>query len=172
MISITDNDNKLAGIVTERDIALSLAGEIDDKVAQDYMSTKVFTTTPGTPIESACKIMVRNGLRRIPIVGGEADISKATKKLLGIVTSTDIIRFLNSKELFDNLNSNAASKVLETKLSEIMVKDAVIAEPEDKIGEICELFKVSNIGGVPVVRDNVIVGIITERDILRAVKKL
>ncbi len=171
-IPITDNDNKLAGIVTERDIALSLAGEIDDKVAQDYMSTKVFTTTPGTPIESACKIMVRNGLRRIPIVGGEADISKATKKLLGIVTSTDIIRFLNSKELFDNLNSNAASKVLETKLSEIMVKDAVIAEPEDKIGEICELFKVSNIGGVPVVRDNVIVGIITERDILRAVKKL
>ena len=171
-IPITDNDNKLAGIVTERDIALSLAGEIDDKVAQDYMSTKVFTTTPGTPIESACKIMVRNGLRRIPIVGGEADISKAAKKLLGIVTSTDIIRFLNSKELFDNLNSNAASKVLETKLSEIMVKDAVIAEPEDKIGEICELFKVSNIGGVPVVRDNVIVGIITERDILRAVKKL
>ena len=171
-IPITDKDDKLAGIVTERDIALSLAGEIDDKMAQDYMSTKVFTTTPGTPIESACKIMVRNGLRRIPIVGGEADISKAAKKLLGIVTSTDIIRFLNSKELFDNLNSNAASKVLETKISEIMVKDAIIAEPEDKIGEICELFKVSNIGGVPVVRDNVIVGIITERDILRAVKKL
>ncbi len=171
-IPITDNNDKLAGIVTERDIALSLAGEIDDKLAQDYMSTKVFTTTPGTPIESACKIMVRNGLRRIPIVGGEADISKAAKKLLGIVTSTDIIRFLNSKELFDNLNSNAASKVLETKLSEIMVKDAIIAEPEDKIGEICELFKISNIGGVPVVRDNVIIGIITERDILRAVKKL
>ncbi len=171
-IPIIDSDDKLVGIVTERDIALSLAGEMDDKTAQDYMATKVFTTTPGTPIESACKIMVRNGLRRIPIVGGEADISKAAKKLLGIVTSTDIIRFLNSKELFDNLNSNAASKVLETKISEIMVKDAVIAEPEDKIGEICELFKVSNIGGVPVVRNNVIVGIITERDILRAVKKL
>ena len=171
-IPIIDSDDKLVGIVTERDIALSLAGEMDDKTAQDYMATKVFTTTPGTPIESACKIMVRNGLRRIPIVGGEADISKAAKKLLGIVTSTDIIRFLNSKELFDNLNSNAASKVLETKISEIMVKDAVIAEPEDKIGEICELFKVSNIGGVPVVRNNVIVGIITERDIIRAVKKL
>ncbi len=67
-----------------------------------------------TPIESACKIMVRNGLRRIPIVGGEADISKASKKLLGIVTSTDIIRYFNAKELFDNLNSNAASEVLKT----------------------------------------------------------
>ena len=171
-LPLVDADDNLAGIVTERDIALSLAGEMDDRTAQDYMSTKVFTTTPGTPIEGACKIMVRNGLRRIPIVGGEADISKAAKKLLGIVTSTDIIRFLNAKELFDNLNSNAASKVLETKLSDIMVKDAIIVEPEDTIGEICEIFKISNIGGVPVVKDDVIIGIITERDILRAVKNL
>lgn len=172
-LPIVDGDENIVGIVTERDIALSLAGEIDDRTAQDYMSTKVFTTTPGTPIESACKIMVRNGLRRIPIVGGEADISKAAKKLLGIVTSTDLIRFFNAKEFFDNLNSNAASEVLEkTKVSDIMVKDAIIVEAEDTIGEICELFKISNIGGVPVVKDDVVIGIITERDILRAVKKL
>ena len=172
-LPIVDGDENLVGIVTERDIALSLADEIDDRTAQDYMSTKVFTTTPGTPIESACKIMVRNGLRRIPIVGGEADISKAAKKLLGIVTSTDLIRFFNAKEFFDNLNSNAASEVLEkTKVSDIMVKDAIIVEAEDTIGEICELFKISNIGGVPVVKDDVVIGIITERDILRAVKKL
>ena len=171
-LPLVDGDDKLVGIVTERDIALSFAGELDGKAVHDYMTTKVFTTTPGTPIESACKIMVRNGLRRIPIVGGEADISKAAKKLLGIVTSTDIIRFLNTKELFDHLNSNAASKVLETKLSDIMVKDAVIAEPDDSINEICELFKISNIGGVPVVRNDDVIGIITERDILRAVKNL
>ena len=172
-LPLVDADEKLAGIVTERDLALSLAGEMDDRTAQDYMATKVFTTTPGTPIESACKIMVRNGLRRIPIVGGEADISKAAKKLLGIVTSTDIIRFFNTKEFFDNLNSNAASEILEqTKLSEIMVNDAITVEPEDTICEICELFKISNIGGVPVIKNDVVIGIITERDILRAIKGL
>ena len=172
-LPLVDGDDKLIGIVTERDIALSRAGGMDDRTAQDYMTTKVFNTTPGTPVESACKIMVRNGLRRIPIVGGEADISKAAKKLLGIVTSTDIIRFLNAKEFFDNLSSNAASEILEkTKLSEIMVEDAIVVEPEDTIGEICELFKISNIGGVPVIKEDVVIGIITERDILRAVKKL
>ena len=170
-IPITDKDDKLAGIVTERDIALSLAGEIDDKMAQDYMSTKVFTTTPGTPIESACKIMVRNGLRRIPIVGGEADISKAAKKLLGIITSTDVIRFLNAKELFDNLNSNLATDVLKTLISEIMVKEPVTVTPNIDLGEVCELFEEKNIGGVPVVKDGNIIGIITERDILKAVKR-
>ena len=170
-IPIVDNEGKLAGIVTERDIALSLAGSVGKDTVQDYMSTKVFTTTPGTPLESACKIMVRNGLRRIPIVGGEADISKAAKKLLGILTSTDVIRYLNAKDLFTHLNSNLATEVLETTISEIMVKDPVTVEADMPIGDLCELFADRNIGGVPVVRGDDVVGIITERDILNAVKR-
>ena len=171
-IPLVDADEKLVGIVTERDIALSLAGKAGKDTVQDYMSAKVFTTTPGTPLEGACKIMVRNGLRRIPIVGGEADISKAAKKLLGILTSTDVIRFLNAKELFDNLNSNLATDVLKTTISEIMVKDPITVEPNMVIGDLCELFAEKNIGGVPVVKNGAVVGIITERDILRAVKRL
>jgi CBS domain-containing protein len=171
-IPLIDADGKLAGIVTERDIALSLAGMAGKETVQDYMSPKVFTTTPGTPLESACKIMVRNGLRRIPIVGGEADISKAAKKLLGILTSTDVIKFLNAKELFDHLNSNLATDVLKTNVSEIMAKEPITVEPSLTIGELCELFAEKNIGGVPIVKDDEVVGIITERDILNAVKRL
>ena len=135
------------------------------------MSPKVFTTTPGTPLESACKIMVRNSLRRIPIVGGEADISKANKKLLGILTSTDVIRFLNAKELFDNLNSNLATDVLKTIVSEIMVENPITVDAKMTIGELCDLFAENNIGGVPVIKDNDVIGIITERDIINAVKR-
>ena len=171
-IPLVDADGKLAGIVTERDIALSLAGVAGKDTVQDFMSPKVFTTTPGTPLEGACKIMVRNGLRRIPIVGGEADISNAAKKLLGILTSTDVIRFLNAKELFDNLNSNLATDVLEqTKISDIMAKEPITVEPTMTIGELCEVFADKNIGGVPVVKDDNLLGIITERDILNAVKR-
>ena len=135
------------------------------------MSHKVFTTTPGTPLESACKIMVRNGLRRIPIIGGEADISKASKKLLGILTSTDVIRFLNAKELFDKLNSNLATDVLKTQISDIMAKEPITVSQDMGIGDLCTLFAEKNIGGVPVVKDDEVIGIITERDILRAVKR-
>jgi CBS domain-containing protein len=170
-IPLVDGDDKLAGIVTERDIALSLAGVAGKETVQDYMSPKVFNTTPGTPLEGACKIMVRNGLRRIPIVGGEADISKAAKKLLGILTSTDVIRFLNAKELFDNLNSNLATDVLQTNVSEIMVKEPITIGPTMTIGELCELFAEKNIGGVPIVKNDNVIGIITERDVLNAVKR-
>ena len=41
-IPLVDGDDKLVGIVTERDIALSLAGVASRETAQDYMSTKVF----------------------------------------------------------------------------------------------------------------------------------
>ena len=170
-LPIVDADEKLVGIITERDIALSLAGMVGKDIVQDYMTTKVFTTTPGTPLEGACKIMVRNSLRRIPIVGGEADIAKASKKLLGILTSTDVVRFINDKKLFTQLNSNLASEVLETKISGIMAEDPIVVEPTMTIGDLCALFKEENIGGVPVVKDNKIIGIITERDILNAVRR-
>lgn len=170
-VPIVDSDEQLVGIVTERDIALSLAGVLTEERVQDYMSTKVFTTTPGTPVESASKIMVRNRLRRIPIIGGEADISKAAKKLLGIITSTDIIRFLNAKDLFENLNSNLASDVLNTKLSDIMVEKLITVPPTERLGDLCQIFLDNNIGGVPVVKNDEVVGIITERDILRAIKR-
>ena len=168
-VPLVDADEKLVGVVTERDIALSLAGIVTDEVAQDYMSTKVFTTTPGTPVESACKIMVRNGLRRIPIVGSEEGVSNGDEKLLGIITSTDIIRYINAKELFDNLSSNAATEVLSTLVSNIMAKDPVVIEQTERIGDICEIFAENNIGGLPVVKDDEIIGIITERDILKAI---
>ena len=171
-LPIVDKEEKLVGIVTERDFALALAGSLTNETVGDIMIKDVITTTPGTPLESACKIMVRNGLRRIPVVGGEADISKAAKKLLGILTSTDVIRFLNAKELFDHLNSNLATDVLKTTISEIMVKDPITVEPNMVIGDLCELFAEKNIGGVPVVKNDAVVGIITERDILRAVKRI
>lgn len=170
-IPIINSENELVGIVTERDIALSLAGVFTDDTVQDYMSTKIFTTTPGTPIESACKIMVRNRLRRIPIVGGEADISKANKKLLGMVTSTDVIRFLNAKDLFDNINTNEASKILDMKVSDIMVTDLVTVAPTERLGDLCLKFMENNIGGAPVVKNNEIIGIITEKDVIQALKK-
>ncbi|MDO5848092.1 MAG: CBS domain-containing protein [Methanobrevibacter sp.] len=170
-VPIIDHDGNLVGIITERDVALSLAGVLTEEEVQDYMSTKVFTTTPGTPVEGACKIMVRNSLRRIPIVGGDADISKANKKLLGMVTSTDIVNFLNDKELFGNLKGNSATEVLDTKLSEIMVTDLVTVAPNEKLGDLCLTFAEKNIGGAPVVKDGKIVGIITERDVIKAIKK-
>src|SRR5436305_1199249 len=51
-----------------------------------------------------------------------------------------------------------------------MVKDVLTVEPSDTIGEAAEKMHAANVGAVVVVEDMVrVVGIVTERDLLRAV---
>ena len=51
-----------------------------------------------------------------------------------------------------------------------MVRDVLTVEPSDTIGEAAEKMHAANVGAVVVVEDMVrIVGIVTERDLLRAV---
>ncbi|WP_409200418.1 CBS domain-containing protein [Methanobrevibacter sp. DSM 116169] len=170
-IPILDSDEKIAGIVTERDFALSLAGVLTEELAEDYMTKDVITTTPGTPIEGASKIMVRNKLRRIPIIGEDIEIATTSKdKLLGIVTATDILKFLNDKELFSKMTSNTGSDVLNSKISEIMATSITSVDPKTRLGDICEIFQDNVIAGVPVIKNDELVGIITERDILKAIE--
>jgi CBS domain-containing protein len=55
-------------------------------------------------------------------------------------------------------------------VADLMVKDVLTVEPSDTIGEAAEKMNVANVGAVVVVEDMVrIVGIVTERDLLRAV---
>ena len=55
-------------------------------------------------------------------------------------------------------------------VAEVMVKDVLTVEPTSSIGEAAEKMNAAKVGAVVVVEDFVrIVGIITERDLLRAV---
>jgi CBS domain-containing protein len=55
-------------------------------------------------------------------------------------------------------------------VADLMVRDVLTVEPSDTIGEAAEKMDAANVGAVVVVEDMVrIVGIITERDLLRAV---
>jgi len=55
-------------------------------------------------------------------------------------------------------------------VADLMVRDVLTVEPSDTIGEAAEKMNASNVGAVVVMEDMVrIIGIVTERDLLRAV---
>ncbi|MDR2545643.1 MAG: CBS domain-containing protein [Methanobrevibacter sp.] len=169
-VPILNDEEKIVGIVAERDFIIAMAGVFTDELIQDVMTTKLITTTPGTPIEGVSKIMVRNSLRRLPIVGKEKDIPKINdEKLVGIMTSTDLLRFLGDSDLFNNLSTNSTIEILNSKVSDFMINDVLTVEPLMRIGDLCDFFIKNNVGGIPVVKDQELVGIITERDILEAI---
>lgn len=169
-VPILNEEEKIVGMVAERDFMLAMAGVFTDEVVQDVMTTELITTTPGTPIEGASKIMVRNSLRRIPIVGKEKDIPKINdEKLVGIMTSTDLLRFLGDSNLFDNLSSNSTLEILNSKVSDFMIKGVLGVEPLTRLGDLCDFFIRNGIGGVPVVKDQDLLGLVTERDVLEVI---
>jgi CBS domain-containing protein len=169
---IVDNDNnrKLIGIITERDFVLAMAGILTDELVEDFMTKKVITTTLGTPIEGSSKIMVRNKLRRIPVLGKEEKASYPEEKLVGIVTSNDILEFFADNKLFTKMESESGLDILNRKISEIMEKEVYTVEPSTRLGDLCKLLNEKDLGGVPVVKNNEMLGIITEQDVLKAIK--
>jgi CBS domain-containing protein len=172
-LPVVDANQKIVGIVSERDFVNLLSGVLTDEVVEDYMTKKVISTTPGTRIEGASKIMVRNKLRRIPVVGEERKTSHPEKdKIMGIVTATDILEFLGKNSAFDKMISNNAEDVLNTTITEIMEKRVVSTTASTKLGDLCNSMENEGIGGLPVVFNGELEGIITERDIMKAVSKL
>lgn len=80
-------DDKIAGIITERDI-LKNVSHLDLKV-KDVMSEKVITIDIRASIDEAASLMAKYKIKRLPV----------TKKgsLVGIITVTDLIA--NAEEL-------------------------------------------------------------------------
>ena len=171
-LPVVDTDHKMVGIVSERDFVILLSGVLTDEVVEDYMTEKVISTTPGTRIEGASKIMVRNKLRRIPVIGEERKTPHPEKdKIMGIITATDILEFLGNNSAFDKMFSNNAEDVLNTTITEIMEKKVVTTTARTRLGDLCNSMEREGIGGLPVVNNDNLEGIITERDILKAVSK-
>jgi len=171
-LPVIDSNEKIVGIVSERDFAMLLSGVLTDEVVEDYMTSSVISTTPGTRIEGATKIMVRNGLRRIPVTGEERKTPHPENdKLVGIVTSTDVLEFLGKNTAFEKIITNNADEVLNTSISDIMEKNVITSSIYTRLSDVVSIMKKEDIGGLPVVRDDELLGIITESDILRAISR-
>ncbi len=168
---VVNSENKIIGVVTEGDIVKKFDKVISDIEVQDVMATDVITTTPGTRIEGITKIMVRNSLRRVPIVGEDPQSKTNEKKLLGFITASDILKYIGDHKLFTKLFSNEGEDVVDVTIDEIMIKDVITVSKYEKLDDVADLMFSSNIRGLPVVDDdtNKVIGIVTIRDLLRSI---
>ena len=168
---IVNSENKIVGMVTEGDIVKKLSKIIANKEVQDVMATKVITTTPGTKIEAITKIMVRNSLRRVPIVGEDTSSVSKEEKLLGFVTASDILKYIGDHKLFSKLFSNEGEDVVNVSVDEIMIKDVISVSKYDSLSSVADKMFESNIRGLTVVDDETdkLIGIITIRDLLKSI---
>jgi len=160
-ILVTDEDNRLKGIVTEKDFLSLISGKETGKTAKDYMTKNVIVAEMDTPIGEITRLMVNNSFRRVPIL--EKGIVK------GFITTRTLIEFIGEKHVFERLKENRVEEVLDTKAKDIMTRRVLRVFEDADLGEVSRLVDESAIGTACVVEDGNLKGIITERDLLRSI---
>jgi CBS domain-containing protein len=161
-LPVVDDENRVKAIITERDIANLFADRLSGVTVSQLMSEKVVTALPQTTIFEAEKTMAMEGFRRLPIV--------FDGKVIGIVTAMDVIRFFGLGEVFKHLRSGTIIQVLNTPALEIASKTVSTIEPDADVGQAAKIMKDKDIGAVPVVRNQKLVGILTERDFFKIIE--
>ncbi|NLX71385.1 MAG: CBS domain-containing protein [Clostridiales bacterium] len=123
------------------------------------MTTNPFIISPDHTIPDAQEIMMKNGIRRLPVV--------KNGKLVGVVTKEDIDRYSPSQAT--SLSMSEITYILsKTKIKQIMTKDPVVISPNALLEEAAILMRDQRVGFLPVVDGDKLVGIITESDIFDA----
>jgi len=129
-------------------------------IVEEIMRTKIETLTENNTIADALKIMAEKKIRHLPIIDHE-------KHLVGLVTDRDIRDA--SPSIFD---TEKFKQELQNPLKVIMKRDVITGHPLDFVEEISALLYEHRIGCLPILKDNKLVGIVTETDLLRTLVEL
>ena len=164
-IPVVDRKKRVWAIVTERDLLHLFSKKITGKKIAEIMSKDVAAVSPDTTLKVASRKMIREGFRRLPILKNE--------KLTGIITVRDIVRFFGTGEVYRSLKSGAIGPVLDTLVQRIGSRGLVTVAADLDIAEAARLMTRRGIGALPVLDEKKrIVGIITERDLLKMIRKM
>ena len=126
-----------------------------------WMSRQLIVAPPDLSVTDAAQLMKDNRIRRLPVARSAEDLH-----LLGIVSVTDIYRSLPpGSNLFSDATQAPESAL---RVREIMTYDVLTTTPDTPIEDAATVMRDKKIGALPVVRDGLLVGLVTESDIFRA----
>ena len=128
-------------------------------LVKDYMTRHPIMVPPSMPASEAQKIMVENKVRHLPVVGDG-------KRPLGLV-SRQRLRIPPAE--LGSLNVWEITRFLaDLTVKDVMVKgnDMLTIGPHATMEDAAQIMAEKKVGCLPVVENNVVVGVITETDML------
>jgi CBS domain-containing protein len=123
-------------------------------LVKEIMTTDVKTIEPDVTVQEAAKKMVDENVKFL--------IVTKDKKLVGILTEWDFVKKIAAEEEFKE----------DAKVKTIMTSDVIVIDPETEIGDAASIMAEHNIKKLPIVTENVLIGVVTAMDILAAEPKL
>lgn len=123
----------------------------------EFMQTDLYTCEKGDILELVGELMDWRKVRYLPVEDAQGNLQ-------GLVTSR-----LLTRSLLKNL-SNPSENTLT--VEDIMIKKPIVTKPDASIMEAMKLMRKNKIGALPVVKNKVLVGVITETDFLDITSRL
>lgn len=142
--------------------------------AQDIMSRQPVTVGPKASIQDIVKLLIENDISGIPVVDDE-------DRLLGIISESDLLHKEVVPTIPDAINILGAiiyyngvkeyresfRKMMASTAEEIMTKKVISVNEEADLSEIGQRMIEHHIKRLPVLREGVLVGIISRTDMIR-----
>ncbi len=122
------------------------------------MSSPVITVEPNLPIMDALELMKSKGIRRTPVM--------KDGKLIGIISDKDLLNAAPSDAT--SLSVWELNYLLaKITVAEIMTREVFTVTEDTPIEEAAYIMAAEKIGGLPVMSNGHVVGLITETDLFR-----
>lgn len=130
---------------------------------QDFMTKNVIAVKPETPIFDAVDLMKKNDIHRLPVLKHE--------KLVGLITEGIIAEAMPSQAT--SLSVYEANYLLnKTTVGDVMEKKVLTIAPDDLLEDAIYKMRQHNVGVLPVLAGEKLVGMITNNDIFDAFLKI
>jgi acetoin utilization protein AcuB len=125
----------------------------------ERMSHPVITIYPEMPMSDALNLMKKEHIRRLPVVDKKGS-------LVGMVSENDLLHASPSDATSLSI-WELTYLISKVQIKSIMAKDVITVAEDTPLEEAARIMADNKIGGVPVVRDSKVVGIITETDLFK-----
>ena len=123
------------------------------------MTQNPITVRPDLPVTEAQAILKRERIHHLPVLD-------KNNRLVGIVAEKDLLYASPSPATTLNVYEMTAL-LSKLKVEKVMSRDVVLVNDDTLVEDAAHLMADRQIGGLPVMRGDVLVGIVTESDIFR-----
>jgi CBS domain-containing protein len=143
--------------------------------AKDIMTRDVATVPPSASVREAAKLMTEKRLSGLPVVTSDG-------RPVGMLTASDLLHRVETgterrqswlSGFFSNPDEMARqyAKAHGLKAHEVMSRHVITVRDDASLNEVAEVLDRNGLKRVPVVRDGVLVGIISRSDLVRVLSQ-
>jgi CBS domain-containing protein len=159
-LPIVDEDTRIKAIITEEDFVRFCRGLDTGLTVEAFMSPNVVTAPAQTTIEKMTRMIIQKGFRRMPVVQEGV--------LMGMVTASDIMKYLGSGDAFEKVVTGDIGEVMNQPIKSLIKRSLLATEKKADLGQAARKMMDNDIGALPVMDKGSLAGILTERDYVRA----